>query len=133
MCVPLATRGTRPSGIGGITSKIDATEHSASELAGLVDITPVQCEPGQYVVLVNGQGEEIGKGKVYQVHGKWCGRNLEELETCVVDIIDLKANRWARLPHPCEATGTSFDQAEKKLGVMRVLWDSNKIYLLQPR
>ncbi|CAK9175874.1 unnamed protein product [Ilex paraguariensis] len=49
ICFPLATRGTRQSGIGESTSKTDATEHSASEHTELVDITPIQCEPGQYV------------------------------------------------------------------------------------
>lgn len=103
-------------------------ENSGRVVAESVDFSPAE---GQYVMLVDEQGEEIGKGKVYQVHGKWYGRNLEEeLGTCVVDIIELKSERWARLPHPCEATGTSFDQAEKKLGVMRVLWDSNKLFIL---
>ncbi|KAK2990556.1 hypothetical protein RJ640_019836, partial [Escallonia rubra] len=93
----------------------------------------VQCEPGQYVVLVDGQGEEVGKGYVYQVHGEWHGRNLEDSETCVVDIGELKVARWARLPHPCQDTGASFDQVEKTLGVIRVLWDSNKLFMLHPR
>ncbi|KAG8656856.1 nodulin homeobox isoform X2 [Manihot esculenta] len=93
----------------------------------------VRCMPGQYVVLVDKQGEEIGKGKVLQVQGKWYGKSLEESETCVVDISELKAERWVRLPHPSEATGSSFSEAEAKLGVMRVLWDSKKILSFRPQ
>ena len=111
-------------------------ENSDTAMADFVDIGPaefVQCRPGQYVVLVDVQGEEIGKGKVHQVHGKWFGRNLEELETCVVDINELKAERGAIVPYPSEATGTSFDEAETKFGVMRVLWDANRIFMLRPQ
>ena len=93
----------------------------------------VQCEPGRYVVLVDQQGEEVGKGKVYQAQGNWFGRNLEGSEMRVVDVVELKAERRMRLPHPCEVTGTSFEEAEKKLGLMRVLWDSNKLFMLPPR
>ncbi|KAL9347808.1 hypothetical protein Peur_059174 [Populus x canadensis] len=105
-------------------------------LADFVDIGAsefVQCKPGQFVVLVDGQGEEIGKGKVYQVQGKWYGRILEESEMCVVDVTELKTEKWARLPYPSETTGMSFYEAEQKIGVMRVLWDSNKIYLSRPQ
>lgn len=111
-------------------------ENSGNATAEFVDIGPaefVQCRPGQFVVLVDVKGEEIGKGKVYQVHGNWCGRNLEELEICVVDVNELKAERWSKLPYPSEATGTSFDEAESKIGVMRVLWDANRIFMLRPQ
>ncbi|KAK9291768.1 hypothetical protein L1049_019718 [Liquidambar formosana] len=121
--VPLTARGTRST-----------SENSEIALAELADVSPaefVQCEPGQYVVLENGQGEEIGTGKVYQVQGKWYGRSLEESGTAVVDVIELKVERWVKLPHPSEATGTSFDEAEIKIGAMRVLWDSSKIFMLQ--
>ena len=113
-----------------------SVENSDTAMAEFIDIGPaefVQCRPGQYVVLVDVQGEEIGKGKVHQVHGKWFGRNLEELETCVVDINELKAERGAIVPYPSEATGTSFDEAETKFGVMRVLWDANRIFMLRPQ
>ncbi|KAF5447022.1 hypothetical protein F2P56_032607 [Juglans regia] len=111
-------------------------ENSGSAMAEFVDIGPaefVQCRPGQFVVLVDVKGEEIGKGKVYQVHGNWYGKNLEELERCVVDVNELKAERGAKLPYPSEATGSSFDEAESKLGVMRVLWDANRIFMLRPQ
>ncbi|KAJ4727569.1 nodulin homeobox-like [Melia azedarach] len=90
-------------------------------------------KPGQYVMLVDAQGEEIGTGKVHQVYGKWNGKSLEESGTCVVDVIELKAERWKGLPYPSEATGSSFSEAEAKLGVMRVAWDSNKMYVLRTR
>ncbi|KAK4418207.1 Nodulin homeobox [Sesamum alatum] len=90
-------------------------------------------EPGQYVMLVGEKAEEVGKGKVFQVRGKWCGRNLEQSGTCVVDIMELSVDRFAKLLHPVEATGNSFYQAEKRLGLMRVLWDSNKLFQLPPR
>ncbi|KAL4610401.1 hypothetical protein ACB092_08G047600 [Castanea dentata] len=109
-------------------------ENSDTAMADFVDIGPaefVQCRPGQYVVLVDMQGEEIGKGKVHQVDGNWYGRSLEELETCVVDINELKAERGAKLPYPSQATGTSFNEAEIKFGVMRVLWDANRIFMLR--
>ncbi|KAL0371379.1 UNVERIFIED_CONTAM: Nodulin homeobox [Sesamum angustifolium] len=90
-------------------------------------------EPGQYVMLVGEKAEEVGKGKVFQVCGKWCGRNLEQSGTCVVDIMELSIDRFAKLLHPVEATGNSFYQAEKRLGSMRVLWDLNKLLQLPSR
>lgn len=105
-------------------------------LTDIVDIGAsefVQRKAGQLVVLLDGQGEEIGSGRVHQVYGKWTGRNLEESGTCAVDVVELKAERWAPLPHPSEAAGSSFGEAEAKLGVMRVLWDTNKMYGLRTR
>ncbi|XP_057782461.1 nodulin homeobox-like [Salvia miltiorrhiza] len=90
-------------------------------------------EPGEYVMLVGEKAQEIGKGTVFQVRGKWCGEDLEQFGMCVVDIKELSIDRFADLPHPVEATGNSFYQAEKRLGVMRVLWDSDKLSRLPPR
>lgn len=81
-------------------------------------------------MLVGGQGEEIGKGKVFQLHGKWCGKSLEELATSVVDVCELRVDKGSRLPYPSEATGTTFAEAQTKFGVMKVLWDLNKILVL---
>lgn len=92
-----------------------------------------KCVAGDYVVLINEKAEEIGRGKVCQVSGKWYQRDLEELGTCVVDVIDLKVERSAKLPYPSELTGTSFDQAERKFGFMRVLWQSSKLFVLPAR
>ncbi|CAJ2660809.1 unnamed protein product [Trifolium pratense] len=87
--------------------------------------------PGQHVVLVGVQGEEIGKGKVFQSHGMWNGKTLEELATCVVDVCELRVDKGLRLPYSSEATGTTFAEAQTKFGVMRVLWDLNKILVLR--
>ncbi|EOY11983.1 Sequence-specific DNA binding,sequence-specific DNA binding transcription factors, putative isoform 3 [Theobroma cacao] len=125
---PSNTRGTRSM------SRISTSENpEAPEFVDFGAAEFVQCKPGQFVVLVDGRGEEIGKGKVHQVQGKWCGKSLEESGTCVVDAVDLKADKWVKLPYPSEATGTSFEEAETKFGVMRVMWDSNKIFLLRPQ
>ncbi|KAL2590513.1 hypothetical protein AAZV13_13G291800 [Glycine max] len=88
--------------------------------------------PGQYVVLVGVRQDEIGRGKVFQVHGKWYGKSLDELSAHVVDISELKADKGMRLPYPSEATGNTFAEAETKLGVMRVLWGSNRVFALPP-
>ncbi|XP_038682212.1 nodulin homeobox isoform X2 [Tripterygium wilfordii] len=115
-------------------SRIGLTEKSESNLKEVVDTGAarfLRCKPGQYVLLVGGQGEEIGKGRVHQVHGQWSGKNLQESETYVVDVTELKAERRARLPYPSEVSGTSFEEAETNIGVMRVLWDSKKMYVLQ--
>ncbi|KAM1815078.1 hypothetical protein TB1_027688 [Malus domestica] len=92
-----------------------------------------QCKQGDSVVLVGANGEQIGIGKVFQVRGQWYGRNLEELRAYVVDVKELKARRSTRLPHPSMATGVSFEEAETKIGVMRVLWDSNMTFLYRPQ
>ncbi|XP_028052139.1 nodulin homeobox-like isoform X1 [Camellia sinensis] len=134
--IPEAARGIHQSGIGESTLRTGTNEKAETvhaEFIGIASAGFVQCEPGQYVVLVDQQEEEIGKGKVHQAQGNWHGCNLEELEMCVVDVMELKVDRWMSLPHPCEATGNSFDEAEKKLGLMRVLWDSNKLFMLPPR
>ncbi|KAJ9543447.1 hypothetical protein OSB04_023154 [Centaurea solstitialis] len=88
-------------------------------------------EHGQQVMLTNDQQEEIGKGKIHLANGIWFGRNLEESGLCVVDVNDLKVDLSTDLPHPCDATGTTFGQAEQILGRKRVLWDSSKLLLIQ--
>ncbi|KVI12443.1 hypothetical protein Ccrd_009123 [Cynara cardunculus var. scolymus] len=80
----------------------------------------VRYEQGQYVVLTDGQGEEIGKGYVHQASGNWSGSNLDESGLCVLDVTYLKVDKWANLPHPCDATGNSFGHAEQILGLKRV-------------
>lgn len=106
---------------------------SDSLMAEFVDLELPESgrKTGQYVVLVDKQGEEIGKGKVFQVSGRWCGKSLEQLETCVVDVYELIIDKGSRLPYPSEATGSSFTEAETKLGVMRVLWDANRTFVLR--
>ncbi|KAI4357988.1 hypothetical protein L6164_001899 [Bauhinia variegata] len=108
----------------------DIPEPSLAELVDLSSTEFDQRKAGQHVVLVDKRGEEIGKGKVFQAHGKWHGKNLEELEACVVDVSELKADKGLSLPYPSEGTGNSFAEAETKLGVMRVLWD-NRIFVVR--
>lgn len=105
-------------------------------LARFVDLgSPVsghRGNTGQHVVLVNGRGVEVGRGKVFQVLGMWHGNSLEGSATCVVDISELKAdNKSLQLPYPSPATGRTFADAETKFGVMRVLWDSNRVFELR--
>ncbi|CBI32285.3 unnamed protein product, partial [Vitis vinifera] len=116
-----------------VASEVDSTFPDKQVGSGVGSLHDSPESPGQYVVLLDGQGDDIGKGKVHQVQGKWYGKNLEESQTCVVDVMELKAERWSRLPHPSETTGTSFDEAETKLGVMRVSWDSNKLCILRSK
>ena len=115
-------------------ARIASGENSEPSLAEPADGGPpesVRCNVDQYVALADVRGDEIGKGKVVQVHGKWHGKSLEELQAYVVDVCELKADKGLRLPYPSEATGTSFAEAETKLGVMRVLWDSRRIFVRQ--
>lgn len=84
-------------------------------------------EAGQAVVLTDTQGKEIAKGTVYQVEGEWHGCNLADTRTCVVDITELRSERIVRLPHPTIEAGATFEQAEVKIGTMRVLWDSGRM------
>ncbi|XP_042491431.1 nodulin homeobox isoform X2 [Macadamia integrifolia] len=119
---------------GSETSEIASTDFvdfasQQNMLMNCQSLRYIRHDPGQYVSLMD-EGEEVARGKVYQVEGKWHGRSLEEAATCVVDVLDLKVERWTRLQHPSEAAGTTFDEAEAKNGVMRVAWDVNKILLL---
>ncbi|XP_058729885.1 nodulin homeobox-like isoform X1 [Vicia villosa] len=97
----------------------------------LCPLEVVPCNVGQSAVIVNSRGEEIGKGKVVQLNGKWYGKSLEELGAYVMDVYELHADTGMKLPFTSEATGTSFAEAERKLGSMRVLWDSRRILVLQ--
>ncbi|XP_031497375.1 nodulin homeobox isoform X1 [Nymphaea colorata] len=90
----------------------------------------MSCEPGQCVCIMDGNGKEVGRGIVYQVDGKWHGKSLDEAGVWVVEISDLKVERWTSLPHPSDSGGTTFDEAEAKNGKMRVAWDANKIFVL---
>lgn len=86
---------------------------------------------GQHVVLVDGKGEEIGNGSIHLAKGIWFGRHLEESGLCVVDVTHLKVDASTQLPHPCDATGTTFGEAQIILGRKRILWDSTKLLLIQ--
>ncbi|KAK8644053.1 hypothetical protein V6N13_013326 [Hibiscus sabdariffa] len=96
---PSNTRGTRSM------SRLNNGENQATpEFVDYGTAEFVPCKPGQFVVLADERGQEIGKGKVHQVQGKWYEKSLVELGTCVVDVVDLKADRWVKLPYPSEPT-----------------------------
>lgn len=82
-------------------------------------------------MLVGVQGEEIGKGTVFQTQDKWFGKNLEESTTCVVDVCELRVDKGLRLPYSSEAIGTTFADAQTKFGIMRIVWDLNKVLALR--
>lgn len=112
----------------------NSAEKSGAALSESVNPSPAELalEPGQHVAFMDARGEEIGEGTVHQVYGKWNGSILEESKTCVVNITELKVQKWSQLPYPSETTGSSFEEAEAKIGTMRVLWDLNKISQVRP-
>lgn len=135
--VPSIANGSQSSGIGDAVLKAHTNENSGTLLAAsgenITHAEHIIYEPGQFVSIVDKHSKEIGTAKVYQVRGSWYGKELTESGTCVVDIMELKADRFTELPHPSEYTGNSFDETEKRLGLMRVLWDSNYLTLLSSR
>ncbi|XP_051141645.1 nodulin homeobox isoform X2 [Andrographis paniculata] len=110
-----------------LTSNVDVDLGTTVAVPQDVVKSGVNVEAGQYVMLLGENGEKVGKGKVFQVHGKWCGNALDQSGMCVVDVWQLSVDRSSKVPHPMEVTGTTFDQAAKRLGLMRVLWDLNKL------
>lgn len=61
-------------------------------------------------MLVGEKAEQVGKEKVFQVHGKWYGKDLDESGECVVDIIELIIVGFSKALHPLEVIGNTFDQ-----------------------
>lgn len=120
--------GSHQKDVRGSVSRVCGNE--SSETASVLT-TSFERQHGQYVVLVDGKGEEIGKGKIHLAKGIWFGKNLEESGLCVVDVTDLKVDESTHLPHPCDATGTTFGQAQIILSRKRILWDSTKLLLVQ--
>ncbi|KQJ87497.1 nodulin homeobox isoform X2 [Brachypodium distachyon] len=85
-------------------------------------------EPGRPVLLIDNEGNEIGRGEIFQVEGMAQGRSLTESRICIIDITELKIEKWRELPHPSEASGRTFQEAESRHGgVMRVAWDVIRI------
>ncbi|XP_003578513.2 nodulin homeobox isoform X2 [Brachypodium distachyon] len=81
-------------------------------------------ELGRPVLLIDNQGNEIGRGEIFQVEGMAQGKSLTESHICIINITDLKIEKWRELPHPSEASGRTFQEAESRHGgVMRVAWD----------
>lgn len=133
--VPVSYDSPESPGDVSLAARIASGDNKPEpSLARFVDLGSPEfgrCNAGQYVILVGARGDEIGRGKVFQMHGKWYGKSLEESASCVVDVSELKADKGTRLPFPSEATGTTFAEAETKFGVMRVLWGSNRVYPLR--
>ncbi|CAA3029920.1 Hypothetical predicted protein [Olea europaea subsp. europaea] len=130
--LPSATKGGREIEITDTVSRPSINKNFGASISP-IDLTQsdfVHFESGQYVMLVGEKAEEVGKGKVFQVLGKWSGKNLEGSGMCVVDIIELIVDRFSKVLHPLEITGSTFDQTQKKLGCIRVLWDTNKLFPL---
>ncbi len=81
-------------------------------------------EPGRLVSLIDNDGKEVGRGKIFLVEGSLLGKALTDTRVCIVDVIELKIEKWRELPHPSEASGRTFQEAESRNGgVMRVAWD----------
>ncbi|CAL0324235.1 unnamed protein product [Lupinus luteus] len=118
-------------------TRIASADTPEPSLSGSVNVgsqeSGIRKSAGKSVMLIGGQGEDVGNGKVFQGRGNWYGKSLDETGTCVVEVTELKVDKTFRLPYPSEATGTSFAEAESKLGVMRVLWDLQRLHALQPK
>ncbi|KAK3119298.1 hypothetical protein QOZ80_9BG0717470 [Eleusine coracana subsp. coracana] len=72
--------------------------------------------------------DSVGRGKISQVEGGAQGRSLVDSRVCIVDVTELKIEKWRELPHPSEASGRTFQEAESKNGgVMRVTWDVSRL------
>jgi hypothetical protein len=81
-------------------------------------------EPGRLVLLIDNEGNDIGRGEIFQVEGRAQGKSLLESHICIIDVTELKIEKWRELPHPSEASGRTFQEAESMHGgVMRVAWD----------
>ncbi|KZV54339.1 hypothetical protein F511_03594 [Dorcoceras hygrometricum] len=91
--VPSASRGDFGNEVLDCTPRVGIDEHFGTSLAATKDVIlpSIPLELGQYVTIIGEKAEEIGKGKVFQIGGKWFGRNLEESGVCVIDIIELKS------------------------------------------
>jgi len=83
---------------------------------------------GQLVLLRNDNGEDVAHGIISQVGGVWHGRTLDEQGLYVVEIKKLNVERRARLPHPFENSGNTFQEAEALNGKMIVAWNKHNIF-----
>ena len=82
-------------------------------------------EPGRLVSLVDGDGKEVGRGKIFQAPPV---KSSAETRLCVVDVTELSIEKWRELPHPSEASGRTFQEAEvRNGGVIRVPWDAVRL------
>lgn len=75
-------------------------------------------------MVVDGEGKEVGRGKVFQVEGRWQGNNLQDVGVCIVDIAELKVERSKEVQYSSEGGGRTFEEAvARNGGVARVAWD----------
>ena len=82
-------------------------------------------EPGRLVSLVDSDGKEVGRGKIFQAPGKSTTKSC----VCVVDVTELRTEKWRELPHPSEAFGWTFQEAEARNGgIIRVSWDAVRLF-----
>ncbi|ONM27311.1 Nodulin homeobox [Zea mays] len=82
-------------------------------------------EPGRLVSLVDSDGKEVGRGKIFQAPGKSTTKSC----VCVVDVTELRTEKWRELPHPSEAFGWTFQEAEvRNGGIIRVSWDAVRLF-----
>ncbi|ONM27314.1 Nodulin homeobox [Zea mays] len=82
-------------------------------------------EPGRLVSLVDSDGKEVGRGMIFQAPGKCPTESC----VCVVDVVDLRTEKWRELPHPSEAFGWTFQEAEARNGgIIRVSWDAVRLF-----
>ncbi|KAI4969068.1 hypothetical protein ZWY2020_046398 [Hordeum vulgare] len=128
-------RGVPYEGEGADKSSTPATSHSRlltpdSSEPSTQDMTTsrpftrsLSFEPGRPVLLIDNEGNEVGRGEIFQVEGRAQGKSLAESHICIVDVTELKVEKWSELPHPSEASGRTFLEAESRHGgVMRVAW-----------
>lgn len=127
---PINSRSSAEDLHGMSTSDFDFSDHTRVTPRHCAPVRFVQCEVGQFVSLRNDAGEEVAQGIVFQVEGIWHGRKLDEQGLCVVEIKKLSVERRARLPHPLDISGNTFEEAEALNGKMRVAWDTHKIFLM---
>ncbi|CAI9288644.1 unnamed protein product [Lactuca saligna] len=126
-----------PGGGGWVTDD-EPSSYGAADPTQQKDVTGsvlrrcVRLQNGQHVVLVDGKGEEIGKGIIHLAKGIWFDTKLQESGLCVVDVTYLKVDENTLLPNPCDATGTSFAEAQMTFGRKRILWDSTKLLFIHP-
>ncbi|XP_051192258.1 nodulin homeobox isoform X1 [Lolium perenne] len=86
---------------------------------------PLSFETGCPVLLIDNEGNAIGRGKIFQVEGG--------AQICTIDVMELKIEKWRELPHPSETSGRTFQEAESSHGgVMRVAWDVARLAPVVP-
>ncbi|KAJ6827290.1 nodulin homeobox isoform X1 [Iris pallida] len=128
----LVLRSIKPSGGGEEHDVIPRPDSSDLSSQGGVQLSrpsrAVDLKPGQLVTVVDGEGHEVGRGKVFQVEGRWQGKNLEDVGVCIVDITEIKVDSRKEVQYPSEGGGRTFEEAAARNGgITRVAWDAVRI------